>query len=75
MKIIYQNQPSTDRDIRITDKTAILTVFHKFKKLSRDPENILKDLNLLEIKKYNVWDEKYTGWIKGRINAEEEKIS
>lgn len=64
MWIIHQIQPNTNTDVRITDKdikTAIITVFYMFKKLSRDLENILKDANLLQMK-HNIWDEKYTKW-------------
>lgn len=54
-----------DRDI----KTILITVFHMFKKLeerlkmiSRDMEDILKDLNLTSRdEKYSIWYEKYNG--------------
>ena len=42
---------------------VIVTVLHMFRKLSRGMKDIKKtQIKFLEMKNYNVRDEKYTGW-------------
>lgn len=74
MWIVYQIQPNTNTDVRITDKdikTAIITVFYMFKKLSRDLENILKDPNLLQMKNTISEIKNTLNGINGRVNTKE----
>lgn len=61
-----------DKDIKI----VIICVFSMFQKVSIDLEEIKKIPNVrLEIKNYNVWDEKDSGWIKSWFNIAKVKIS
>lgn len=74
MWIIHQIQPNTNTDVRITDKnikTAIITVFYMFKKLSRDLENILKGPNLLQMENTISEMKNTLNGINGRVNTKE----
>lgn len=56
--------------------TVIVTIFHKFKKLSKDIEDITKpQINLLEMKTTTCEMKKTLDGLNSRLDTAEEKIS